>query len=56
MRDLTLVAVMIGVMTCPSPTGEGMGLTSFLCDGGVQFPINALIETKKTYHSQLPVL
>jgi len=28
-RDLTLVAVMIGVMTCPSPKGRGYGVDFF---------------------------
>jgi len=39
-RRLTLVAVMIGVLTCPfakhpcgAPTGEGMGTVPFLVDG-----------------------
>lgn len=27
---MALVAVMIGVMTCPSPNGEGMGTVPFL--------------------------
>jgi hypothetical protein len=37
-RDLTLVAVIIGVLTCPSPNGEGILLSAFLCDVGVGFP------------------
>lgn len=30
--DLTLVAVMIGMMTCPSPNGEGLGFPSLRGD------------------------
>ena len=37
-KDLTLAAVMIGVMTYPSPEGEGILLSAFLCDGVVEFP------------------
>lgn len=35
-QRLTLVAVMIGVMTCPFPTGEDIELTPFLFDGRVE--------------------
>jgi hypothetical protein len=28
--DLSLIGVLIGVVTCPSPTGEGMGKSSVL--------------------------
>ena len=29
---------MIGVLTCPSPKGEGMGLNPFLWDGEIESP------------------
>lgn len=41
--DLTLVAVMIGVFTCPSPEGEGIGTVPFLGDGDVGFPSQCLV-------------
>ncbi len=36
-EDLTL----IGVFACPSPNGEGMGLTSFLSVGLLGFQVKA---------------
>jgi hypothetical protein len=37
-RRLTLVVVMIGVLTCPSPKGDGIELNPFLCESVVEFP------------------
>jgi len=38
-RDLTLVVVIIGVMTCPSPTGRGYGDDLFSGLMGIEFVI-----------------
>jgi hypothetical protein len=40
MDDLTLVVVMIKLLRCPSQKGEGMSVSSFLCDGSSLFLIN----------------
>jgi hypothetical protein len=44
-RDITLMLVMIGGLTCPfakhpcgAPNGEGILLSAFLRDGGVELP------------------
>jgi hypothetical protein len=39
MDDLTLVVVMIKLLRCPSQKGEGMSVSSFLCDGSSLFLI-----------------
>ncbi len=37
-RNLSLIGVIIGMLTCPSPNGEGILLSAFLDDVGVGFP------------------
>jgi len=41
-RDLSQIAVIIGMSVCPSPKGDGMVLSPFLGEGVVEFAVNGL--------------